>query len=206
MLRIIKTIQEVFRIKQSTESDEYLKGFNDCLELLKIGFEKSDHINLHWENTRLKWILYKFLDFNCVLTSQQVLKTRELVELYETEFILIDKLYSEVKNNRPCIPVENTHELDTKLQSFMLREILFKLINHKFHLSRSQTELIIEIANSSRSSYDKIQEISDYLAKFDLENAWPDHPDTGPSKKALQAENKLLYRIVRLFLTHTVSK
>ncbi|OQX76825.1 MAG: hypothetical protein B6D61_08160 [Bacteroidetes bacterium 4484_249] len=206
MFRIIKTIQKIFENKQLNESNEYLKGFKDCLELIIIGYKKSGSVNLHWENSRLKLILFKLLDFKNVLIGKHLIKIDELALLYDSEYIFIDKLYTYIADLSNNPNKENLDRLEVKMQNFMLKEIIFKLIYHKFNLTKNQKKTIGDIVATNKTENQKILDIASYINKIEIDNSWPDYHEMETTIKNLYAENNLYNKIIRLFLKTELSK
>lgn len=42
MIKILKTIYHILANKRMTETTDYDRGFNDCYELMKIGFQNQN--------------------------------------------------------------------------------------------------------------------------------------------------------------------
>ena len=190
MLRIFKTIYRILENKKKNESQDYVRGFNDCYELMKIGFEKSEHVNLSIENYKLRRILFEFLHFEFKVMESQFLKIRDLFLLYDEDYVVIDKIFNQI-TTKPQIAFSppEAGDYEMKMQNFLLKETLFKLINHKFVFTRTQIEHITKISNSAASNNDKINELIQYLSKIEADEHWLDYD------KMLQKQNELLYEI-----------
>jgi len=190
MLRIFKTIYRILENKKKNESQDYVRGFNDCYELMKIGFEKSEHVNLSIENYKLRRILFEFLHFEFKFMESQFLKIRDLFLLYDEDYVVIDKIFNQI-TAKPQIAFSppEAGDYEMKMQNFLLKETLFKLINHKFVFTRTQIEHITKISNSAASNNHKINELIQYLSKIEADEHWLDYD------KMLQKQIELLYEI-----------
>jgi len=190
MLRIFKTLYRILENKKKNESQDYVRGFNDCYELMKIGFEKSEHVNLSIENYKLRRILFEFLHFEFKVMESQFLKIRDLFLLYDEDYVVIDKIFNQI-TTKPQIAFSppEAGDYEMKMQNFLLKETLFKLINHKFVFTRTQIEHITKISNSAASNNHKINELIQYLSKIEADEHWLDYD------KMLQKQNELLYEI-----------
>lgn len=207
MFRIIKTIQQILINKRGIESNEYLKGFRDCYELLKIGLEKSDKVNHMRENARLKRMLYSLLHFERMISEDHLSTINDLFHQKNQEFILSDSLYTYVLGNFPIAIANNQMNiLEVKLQDFMLKEILFKLIDHDFNLSLRQKKVIERIVELNISQNLKIKKILKYLTNIEIINEWPDRKNAERAKKILISENEKLKIIIDLLLTRQLYK
>jgi hypothetical protein len=196
MLRILKTINHILDIKKKNEPQDYIRGFSDCYELLKIGFEKSDQVNLGVENFKLKRILYEFLHYEFEIMASQFQKIKDLYYIYNEDFIVIDKIFNQiVAKPQMNLNQSDAAEFETKLQNFLLKEILYKIINHKFNLTKLQTEHLVKISKSYVSNKDKINTIIKYLTNLEIENEWPDYEEMERKYIELLEEVKILKQI-----------
>ncbi|OYT13973.1 MAG: hypothetical protein B6I19_02265 [Bacteroidetes bacterium 4572_114] len=190
MFRIIKTIHNIFDKKKKNETYDYIRGFGDCFELLKIGFEKTSHVSPGWENIRLKRILFEFLHFEFEVSQTQLQQIKDLFYFYDEEYIIIDKIFGQVIAKPQG---ESSHFIDDgfdiKLQNFMLKEILYKIINHKFNLSKAQVRFISKISGSNITHNEKTQKILHFLEGLDIENKWPDYHSIVSEKVELLRQN-----------------
>jgi len=190
MLRIIKTIYHILENKRKTETSDYNRGFSDCYELMKIGFAKSEHVNLSIENFKLKRILFEFLHFEFEILESQFQKIKDLYYAYNEDYVVIDKIFNQIAIKPQInLPQPESDDFEMKLQNFLLKETLFKLINHKFVFTRTQIEHITKISNSAASNNDKINELIQYLSKIEADEHWLDYD------KMFQKQNELLYEI-----------
>ena len=193
MFRIIKTIYKILEQRKKNESDDYNRGFGDCFELMKIGLEKSEILNHKLENIKLKRILYRYLYFEFEISQSQLLKIKDLLYLYDEEYKIINKLFNKIisepqKDSTQFI----NNDLEIKLQNFNQREILYKLINHKFNLNKYQVKFISDINESKITHNEKIQKIISFLTNIEIENDWPDyHKIALENKDLLKQINKL---------------
>ncbi|MCF8298527.1 MAG: hypothetical protein K9J13_13350 [Saprospiraceae bacterium] len=197
MFRILKTIEKILNKKKKSESCDYLRGYSDCFELMKIGLEKSNYINFKVENIKLKRILYRYLHFEFELSQSQLKKIKDLLYLQNEEYRIIDSLFNQILSN----PQKDSSQLindefEIKLQNFNLKEILYKLINHKFNLSKYQVKFINDIAESYLTHNEKIQKIISFLTSLEIENQWPDYHNIVLEKKELLSQIDKLNEIV----------
>ena len=202
MFTIIKTIQAVLFNKRKTESDDYIKGFSDCFELLKIGFEKSEQVNLKWENNRLKRVLYRLLDFEFELNNQWVYRIKQLIEENENEYLLmvnildyvLKKSYSKAKFD----------DLEMKMQNYMLKEIIFTLIKYKFNLTAKQITHLSKIKNSNKTNNQKTNDIIQYISGIEINDKWFDHAKILFENDKLHEQADILEKILSLLLNKEI--
>jgi len=196
MLRIFKTLYRILENKKKNESQDYVRGFNDCYELMKIGFEKSEHVNLSIENYKLRRILFEFLHFEFKFMESQFLKIRDLFLLYDEDYVVIDKIFNQI-TAKPQITFSppEAGDYEMKMQNFLLKETLFKLINHKFVFTRTQIEHITKISNSAASNNDKINELIQYLSKIEADEHWLDYDEMIRKNDALLEEVRILKQV-----------
>jgi len=191
MIHIFKTIFHIFNDKKKTESRDYVRGFGDCFELLKIGFEKSDQVNLGIENYKLKRILYEFLNFEFETISSQFLKIKDLYYIYNEDYIVIDKIFANVVARPQTNPdLSETAVFEIKLQNFLLKEIITKIINHKFNLTKLQIEYLTKVLKSTNTNNEKINIIIKYLTNLEIEDQWPDYYEMARQYAGLMEELK----------------
>jgi len=190
MLRIIKTIYHILENKRKTETSDYNRGFSDCYELMKIGFSKSEHVNLSIENFKLKRILFEFLHFEFEILESQFLKIKDLYYAYNEDYVVIDKIFNQIAIKPQInLPQPESDDFEMKLQNFLLKETFFKLVRHKFNFTRQQIEQLTKISNSTASNSDKINTLIQYLSRLETDDQWPDYDEM------LQKQNELLYEI-----------
>lgn len=193
MIHVFKTIFQIFNNKKKTESQDYIKGFGDCFELLKIGFEKSDQVNLGIENFKLKRILYEFLHFEFEILSSQFQKIKDLHYIYDEEYIVIDKIFDQVVAKPQTNPdLSETAAFEMKLQNFLLKEIITKIINHKFNLTKLQVEYLTKVIKSDTTNNEKINSIINYLTNLEIDDQWPDYYEMARQYSEIMEELKTL--------------
>jgi hypothetical protein len=196
MLRIIKTIYHILENKRKTETSEYNRGFSDCYELMKIGFAKSEHVNLSIENFKLKRILFEFLHFEFEIMESQFQKIKDLYYAYNEDYVVIDKIFNQIAIKPQInLPQSESDDFETKLQNFLLKETLHKLISHKFTFTRLQIEQLTILSNSTVSNNDKINTIIQYLSHLETDDQWPDYDEMIKKNDALLEEVKILKQV-----------
>jgi hypothetical protein len=193
MLRIIKTIYHILENKRKTETSEYNRGFSDCYELMKIGFAKSEHVNLSIENFKLKRILFEFLHFEFEIMESQFQKIKDLYYAYNEDYVVIDKIFNQIAIKPQInLPQSESDDFETKLQNFLLKETIHKLISHKFTFTRLQIEQLTILSNSTVSNNDKINTIIQYLSHLETDDQWPDYDEMIKKNDALLEEVRIL--------------
>jgi len=196
MLRIIKTIYHILENKRKTETSDYNRGFSDCYELMKIGFSKSEHINLSIENFKLKRILFEFLHFEFEILESQFLKIKDLYYAYNEDYVVIDKIFNQIAIKPQInLPQPESDDFEMKLQNFLLKETFFKLVRHKFTFTRQQIEQLTKISNSTTSNSDKINTLIQYLSHLETDDQWPDYDEMIRKNDALLEEVRILKQV-----------
>lgn len=166
MLHVISTLHKILKKKQKTESSQYIDGYRDCLELLKIGFGKTNFVNPLWENHHLKLILYELLNYEFEITDNQIQKIKNLFYLYANEDVIIEKLYTDLNFRKSGnTSTYDEEEIEVKLQNLLLKEAFFKLVNHRFTFPATFSEKLFAIAQSRRSESEKVRKMTYNIAK-----------------------------------------
>jgi hypothetical protein len=198
MFTIIKTIQAVLFNKRKTESVDYIKGFSDCFELMKIGFEKSEQVNLKWENNRLKKVLLRLLNFEFELNDQWVYRIKQLIEKNENEYLLMTNILDYILF-KPFSKAK-FDDFEIKMQNYMLKEIIYSLIENKFNLSAKQIIHLSEIINSYKTNDQKTNEIIKYISGIEIDDKWTGHEKTLFEYDNLHEQADILKNILVLLL------
>lgn len=157
---------------------------------------KSEHINLSIENFKLKRILFEFLHFEFEIIESQFQKIKGLYYAYNVDYVAIDKIFNQIsfkpQNN---LPQPESDDFEMKLQNFLLKETLFKIISHKFAFTRLQIEQLTKISNSTVSNNDKISTLIQYLSHLETDNQWPDYDKMIQKNDALLQEVRVLKQV-----------